>query len=45
MDEPVVLWDIDGTLISGSFERRFVAYLRAHDHISLLRVAADALAM
>lgn len=43
MDEPVVLWDIDGTLISASFERRFLADLRRHGHVKLLHAAVDAL--
>ena len=43
MDEPVVLWDIDGTLISSSFERRFVADLRRYGHINLARAVIDAL--
>jgi phosphoserine phosphatase len=43
MVEPVVLWDIDGTLISSSFERRFLADLRRHGHVNIARAAVDAL--
>lgn len=32
MPEQVVIWDIDGTLISGSLERRFLDYLVKHGY-------------
>jgi HAD superfamily phosphoserine phosphatase-like hydrolase len=44
----VVIWDIDGTVIDGSLERRFLDYLIKHGHVtpgslvgSALRLATD----
>jgi len=46
--DAVVIWDIDGTVIDGSLERRFLDYLIRHGHVtpgsllgSALRLATD----
>jgi len=41
MPEQVVFWDIDGTLIEGSLERRFLAYLRRHGHATIPYLACS----
>ncbi|MBU1319071.1 MAG: haloacid dehalogenase-like hydrolase [candidate division Zixibacteria bacterium] len=42
MPDQVVFWDIDGTLIDGSLERCFLAYLRRHGHATIPYLARSA---
>lgn len=37
MPEPVVVWDIDRTIVRSSLERRFVMYLREHGKVNGFR--------
>ncbi len=42
---PLVVWDVDGTIIEGSMESHFVRWLRENGHVSLAGIVRNAISI
>ncbi len=45
MPEPLVIWDIDGTIVHSSLERHFIGYLLGKRYISWSSIASNVLSL